>query len=157
MDGRDFWCRGTAYVTATNTVVELPGRQAGMALVLWASVRCLCSLDLGDKNLWAWQRLPCPVDPGDRSCALPICPATPPCMGPRPGVLTQSPLPSTGITQEKINEMRAAPEQQMIADIHCMIAAGQDLDWIDAQGATLVSRRARRGWGCGVSTRTKTS
>uniref|UniRef100_A0A673V2U5 Protein phosphatase 1 regulatory subunit 16B n=1 Tax=Suricata suricatta TaxID=37032 RepID=A0A673V2U5_SURSU len=43
-----------------------------------------------------------------------------------------------GITQEKINEMRAAPEQQMIADIHCMIAAGQDLDWIDAQGATLM-------------------
>lgn len=43
-----------------------------------------------------------------------------------------------GITQEKINEMRAAPEQQMIADIHCMIAAGQDLDWVDAQGATLV-------------------
>lgn len=34
--------------------------------------------------------------------------------------------------------MRAAPEQQMIADIHCMIAAGQDLDWIDAHGATLV-------------------
>ena len=38
--------------------------------------------------------------------------------------------------------MRAAPEQQMIADIHCMIAAGQDLDWVDAQGATLVSRWA---------------
>ncbi|XP_057386166.1 protein phosphatase 1 regulatory inhibitor subunit 16B isoform X3 [Balaenoptera ricei] len=43
-----------------------------------------------------------------------------------------------GITQEKINEKRAAPEQQMISDIHCMIAAGQDLDWIDAQGATLM-------------------
>lgn len=28
----------------------------------------------------------------------------------------------------------------MITDIHCMIAAGQDLDWIDAQGATLVRR-----------------
>lgn len=39
--------------------------------------------------------------------------------------------------------MRAAPEQQMISDIHCMIAAGQDLDWIDAQGATLVRRGAR--------------
>lgn len=36
--------------------------------------------------------------------------------------------------------MRAAPEQKMIADIHCMIAAGQDLDWIDGQGATLVRR-----------------
>uniref|UniRef100_A0A6I8NG04 Protein phosphatase 1 regulatory subunit 16B n=1 Tax=Ornithorhynchus anatinus TaxID=9258 RepID=A0A6I8NG04_ORNAN len=43
-----------------------------------------------------------------------------------------------GITQEKINEMRAAPEQQMISDIHCMIAAGQNLDWTDAQGATLM-------------------
>lgn len=39
--------------------------------------------------------------------------------------------------------MRAAPEQQMIADIHCMIAAGQDLDWIDAHGATLVRTWAR--------------
>jgi hypothetical protein len=46
--------------------------------------------------------------------------------------------------------MRAAPEQQMVSDIHCMIAAGQDLDWIDAQGATLVSRlvgQAGLGWG----------
>lgn len=40
--------------------------------------------------------------------------------------------------------MRAAPEQKMISDIHCMIAAGQDLDWIDGQGATLV-----RSWGRG--------
>lgn len=54
--------------------------------------------------------------------------------------------------------MRAAPEQQMIADIHCMIAAGQDLDWVDAQGATLVRRWAKLVWaGVGVSTRTKTS
>lgn len=42
--------------------------------------------------------------------------------------------------------MRAAPEQKMISDIHCMIAAGQDLDWVDAQGATLVRRRARLVW-----------
>ncbi|XP_048666906.1 protein phosphatase 1 regulatory inhibitor subunit 16B isoform X3 [Marmota marmota marmota] len=51
-----------------------------------------------------------------------------------------------GITQEKINEMRAAPEQQMIADIHCMIAAGQDLDWIDAQGATLLHIAGAHGY-----------
>ncbi|XP_014702684.1 protein phosphatase 1 regulatory inhibitor subunit 16B isoform X2 [Equus asinus] len=51
-----------------------------------------------------------------------------------------------GITQEKINEMRAAPEQQMIADIHCMIAAGQDLDWIDAQGATLLHIAGANGY-----------
>ena len=58
-------------------------------------------------------------------------------------MLTKPLLPAAGITQEKINEMRVAPEQQMISDIHCMIAAGQDLDWIDAQGATLVRTRAR--------------
>lgn len=52
--------------------------------------------------------------------------------------------------------MRAAPEQKMISDIHCMIAAGQDLDWIDGQGATLVRGRAR-WYGVGASTRTKTS
>ncbi|XP_004867829.1 protein phosphatase 1 regulatory inhibitor subunit 16B isoform X2 [Heterocephalus glaber] len=51
-----------------------------------------------------------------------------------------------GITQEKINEMRAAPEQQMITDIHCMIAAGQDLDWIDAQGATLLHIAGANGY-----------
>lgn len=34
----------------------------------------------------------------------------------------------------------------MISDIHCMIAAGQDLDWIDAQGATLVRRWVRLVW-----------
>ncbi|KAF6088984.1 protein phosphatase 1 regulatory subunit 16B [Phyllostomus discolor] len=51
-----------------------------------------------------------------------------------------------GITQEKINEMRVAPEQQMISDIHCMIAAGQDLDWIDAQGATLLHIAGANGY-----------
>ncbi|XP_074148763.1 protein phosphatase 1 regulatory inhibitor subunit 16B [Sminthopsis crassicaudata] len=51
-----------------------------------------------------------------------------------------------GITQEKINEMRAAPEQQMITDIHCMIAAGQDLDWTDAQGATLLHIAGANGF-----------
>lgn len=30
-----------------------------------------------------------------------------------------------------------------------MIAAGQDLDWIDAQGATLVRRGARLDWAGG--------
>lgn len=51
-----------------------------------------------------------------------------------------------GITQEKINEMRAAPEQKMISDIHCMIAAGQDLDWIDGQGATLLHIAGANGY-----------
>lgn len=48
----------------------------------------------------------------------------------------------TGITQEKINEMRAAPEQVMICDIHDILATGQDLNRTDAQGATLVSETA---------------
>ena len=48
----------------------------------------------------------------------------------------------TGITQERINEMRAAPEQVMICDIHDILATGQDLNRTDAQGATLVSETA---------------
>lgn len=44
-----------------------------------------------------------------------------------------------GITQEKINEMRAAPEQAMVDDISEMIARGEDLNIIDAQGVSLVS------------------
>ncbi|XP_015263018.1 PREDICTED: protein phosphatase 1 regulatory inhibitor subunit 16B isoform X2 [Gekko japonicus] len=43
-----------------------------------------------------------------------------------------------GITQEKINEMRAAPEQAMINDITELIATGQDLNATDGQGATLM-------------------
>ena len=71
-------------------------------------------------------------------------------MGSLPGSADSiPPFPTAGITQEKINEMRAAPEQQMISDIHCMIAAGQDLDWVDAQGATLVRRGVRLDWAGG--------
>lgn len=101
--------------------------------------RCVgvCSLGLEESDPWAWLSA---LLPG----SLARLPCIPPCLGSGLGVLTRPPLPCIGITQEKINEMRAAPEQQMIADIHCMIAAGQDLDWIDAQGATLVSTWARR-------------
>lgn len=58
--------------------------------------------------------------------------------------LSNSPLTGilTGITQERINEMRAAPEQVMICDIHDILATGQDLNRTDAQGATLVSETA---------------
>lgn len=42
--------------------------------------------------------------------------------------------------------MRAAPEQKMISDIHCMIAAGQDLDWIDGQGGTLLHIARAHGY-----------
>lgn len=44
-----------------------------------------------------------------------------------------------GITQEQINQLRAAPEQAMIGDITEIITAGLDLNRSDAQGATLVS------------------
>ncbi|XP_025071527.1 protein phosphatase 1 regulatory inhibitor subunit 16B isoform X2 [Alligator sinensis] len=51
-----------------------------------------------------------------------------------------------GITQEKINEMRAAPEQVMICDIHDMIADGDDLNRTDDQGATLLHIAAANGY-----------
>lgn len=51
-----------------------------------------------------------------------------------------------GITQEKINKMRAAPEQQMISDIRGMITAGQDLNRTDAQGASLLHIAGANGY-----------
>uniref|UniRef100_U3JSZ8 Protein phosphatase 1 regulatory subunit 16B n=1 Tax=Ficedula albicollis TaxID=59894 RepID=U3JSZ8_FICAL len=51
-----------------------------------------------------------------------------------------------GITQERINEMRAAPEQVMICDIHDILATGQDLNRTDAQGATLLHIAAANGY-----------
>ncbi|XP_024057761.1 protein phosphatase 1 regulatory inhibitor subunit 16B isoform X2 [Terrapene carolina triunguis] len=51
-----------------------------------------------------------------------------------------------GITQEKINEMRAAPEQAMISDIRGLIAAGQDLNRTDIQGATLLHIAGANGY-----------
>ncbi|XP_053099442.1 protein phosphatase 1 regulatory inhibitor subunit 16B isoform X2 [Hemicordylus capensis] len=51
-----------------------------------------------------------------------------------------------GITQEKINEMRAAPEQVMVDDITEMVATGQDLNRTDVQGATLLHIAAANGY-----------
>ncbi|XP_069099881.1 protein phosphatase 1 regulatory inhibitor subunit 16B isoform X1 [Pleurodeles waltl] len=51
-----------------------------------------------------------------------------------------------GITQEKINKMRAAPEQQMISDIRGLITAGQDLNRTDAQGASLLHIAGANGY-----------
>uniref|UniRef100_A0A8C8VN93 Protein phosphatase 1 regulatory inhibitor subunit 16B n=1 Tax=Pelusios castaneus TaxID=367368 RepID=A0A8C8VN93_9SAUR len=51
-----------------------------------------------------------------------------------------------GITQEKINEMRAIPEEAMISDIQDMIAAGQDLNGTDDQGATLLHIAGANGY-----------
>ncbi|XP_077191534.1 protein phosphatase 1 regulatory inhibitor subunit 16B [Paroedura picta] len=51
-----------------------------------------------------------------------------------------------GITQEKINEMRAAPEQAMINNITELIATGQDLNAADEQGATLLHIASANGY-----------
>uniref|UniRef100_A0A6J0U0C7 Protein phosphatase 1 regulatory inhibitor subunit 16B n=1 Tax=Pogona vitticeps TaxID=103695 RepID=A0A6J0U0C7_9SAUR len=51
-----------------------------------------------------------------------------------------------GITQEKINETRAAPEQAMVDDIADLIATGQELNRTDAQGATLLHIAAANGY-----------
>ncbi|KAJ7331950.1 hypothetical protein JRQ81_014130 [Phrynocephalus forsythii] len=51
-----------------------------------------------------------------------------------------------GITQEKINETRAAPEQAMVDDIAELIATGQELNRADAQGATLLHIAAASGY-----------
>ncbi|XP_003220634.1 protein phosphatase 1 regulatory inhibitor subunit 16B [Anolis carolinensis] len=51
-----------------------------------------------------------------------------------------------GITQEKINDTRAAPEQTMVDDITELIATGQELNRADAQGATLLHIAAANGY-----------
>ncbi|XP_029468099.1 protein phosphatase 1 regulatory inhibitor subunit 16B [Rhinatrema bivittatum] len=51
-----------------------------------------------------------------------------------------------GITQEKINEMRAAPEQQMVSDIRGLVAAGQDLNTVNSQGAALLHIAGANGY-----------
>ncbi|KAM6455125.1 protein phosphatase 1 regulatory inhibitor subunit 16B isoform 1-T6 [Liasis olivaceus] len=51
-----------------------------------------------------------------------------------------------GITQEKINEMRAAPEQAMVDDIAEMIVRGEDLNIMDVQGASLLHISAANGY-----------
>nr|XP_033770054.1 protein phosphatase 1 regulatory inhibitor subunit 16B [Geotrypetes seraphini]XP_033770055.1 protein phosphatase 1 regulatory inhibitor subunit 16B [Geotrypetes seraphini]XP_033770056.1 protein phosphatase 1 regulatory inhibitor subunit 16B [Geotrypetes seraphini]XP_033770058.1 protein phosphatase 1 regulatory inhibitor subunit 16B [Geotrypetes seraphini] len=50
-----------------------------------------------------------------------------------------------GITQEKINEMRAAPEQQMISNIRDLIADGQDLNAVN-EGAALLHIAGAHGY-----------
>ncbi|KAM9295967.1 protein phosphatase 1 regulatory inhibitor subunit 16B [Gastrophryne carolinensis] len=51
-----------------------------------------------------------------------------------------------GITQEMVNEARQAPEAHMLNDIRALVAAGQDLNRIDSQGATLLHIAASRGF-----------
>ncbi|KAM4692049.1 protein phosphatase 1 regulatory inhibitor subunit 16B [Rhinophrynus dorsalis] len=51
-----------------------------------------------------------------------------------------------GITQEMVNEARQAPEHHMLNDIRALVAAGQDLNRTDSQGATLLHIAASRGY-----------
>ncbi|XP_073411449.1 protein phosphatase 1 regulatory inhibitor subunit 16B [Dendrobates tinctorius] len=51
-----------------------------------------------------------------------------------------------GITQEMVNEARQAPERHMLSDVRALVAAGQDLNRTDSQGATLLHVAASRGF-----------
>ncbi|XP_040186382.1 protein phosphatase 1 regulatory inhibitor subunit 16B [Rana temporaria] len=51
-----------------------------------------------------------------------------------------------GVTQEMVNEARQAPERHMLNDIGALVAAGQDLNRTDNQGATLLHIASSRGY-----------
>ncbi|KAM4623194.1 protein phosphatase 1 regulatory inhibitor subunit 16B isoform 1-T2 [Discoglossus pictus] len=51
-----------------------------------------------------------------------------------------------GMTQEMVNEARQAPEQLMLSDVTALITAGEDLNQMDSQGATLLHIAASRGF-----------
>lgn len=46
--------------------------------------------------------------------------------------------PSSGITQEMINETRASTERRMLGDIRELLRQGEEVNRQDSQGATLV-------------------
>ncbi|XP_068524786.1 LOW QUALITY PROTEIN: protein phosphatase 1 regulatory subunit 16A [Anas acuta] len=51
-----------------------------------------------------------------------------------------------GITQERIEEARGAPERALVADVRALLAAGADLDAPGARGATLLHVAAANGY-----------
>ncbi|XP_066558249.1 protein phosphatase 1 regulatory inhibitor subunit 16B [Amia ocellicauda] len=55
-------------------------------------------------------------------------------------------MANRGITQEMINETRAALEQRMIGDIQGLLQENQDLNQPDSQGATLLHIAAANGY-----------
>ncbi|XP_028660118.1 protein phosphatase 1 regulatory subunit 16A [Erpetoichthys calabaricus] len=55
-------------------------------------------------------------------------------------------MANQGITQEKINECRAAKESQMVADIRALIQAGSDLNTPDGNKASLLHIAAANGY-----------
>ncbi|XP_043946395.1 protein phosphatase 1 regulatory inhibitor subunit 16B [Protopterus annectens] len=60
--------------------------------------------------------------------------------------IIETEMANRGVTQDKINEMRAATEQQMIADMGILMETKHDLNVIDAQGATLLHIAAANGY-----------
>lgn len=53
----------------------------------------------------------------------------------------ESEMAKRGVTQQLIDETRAATERQMLADLKKVVAAGQSLEYYDNQGATPVSTK----------------
>uniref|UniRef100_V9KI97 Protein phosphatase 1 regulatory subunit 16A n=1 Tax=Callorhinchus milii TaxID=7868 RepID=V9KI97_CALMI len=60
--------------------------------------------------------------------------------------LLETAMANQGITQEKIDEVRAATEQQMIADITEAAQAGTDLNGTDSHGGTMLHVAAANGY-----------
>ncbi|XP_078275404.1 protein phosphatase 1 regulatory inhibitor subunit 16B-like [Rhinoraja longicauda] len=60
--------------------------------------------------------------------------------------LIETAMVNQGITQEKIDQIRTAVEQQMIVDIKEAVQKGTDLNARDAQGATLLHVVAANGY-----------
>ncbi|KAK4826919.1 hypothetical protein QYF61_012718 [Mycteria americana] len=63
-----------------------------------------------------------------------------------PGVPPVTLLPAAGITQEKIEEARAATERDMVREIRQLVRAGADLDVPRGHGATLLHIAAANGY-----------
>ncbi|XP_055508156.1 protein phosphatase 1 regulatory inhibitor subunit 16B [Leucoraja erinacea] len=60
--------------------------------------------------------------------------------------LIETAMVNQGITQEKIDQIRTAVEQQMIGDVKEAVQKGTDLNGRDAQGATLLHVVAANGY-----------
>ncbi|XP_033919029.1 protein phosphatase 1 regulatory subunit 16A [Melopsittacus undulatus] len=58
----------------------------------------------------------------------------------------ESAMAAQGITQEKIEEARAAPERRMLEEIRSLLDAGEDLDAPRGHGATLLHVAAANGY-----------
>ncbi|XP_072539982.1 protein phosphatase 1 regulatory inhibitor subunit 16B isoform X2 [Salminus brasiliensis] len=60
--------------------------------------------------------------------------------------IIETAMANRGITQEMINETRAAMERKMLADIRNILHKGEDINQHDSQGATLLHIAAANGY-----------